>query len=179
MEIEHLAARIPDDDQHLDVRDGLGRPVLERGGEGVERGALGEDPELLDDVVEVDQILQAAPLAQLEGGRLRRREGDRGGREVAQEVHREREVQVLTLRGGRRRDADDAARGIEDRSPAASRADGGRDLQEPGGPQRPEPTHDSGRNGALEALRAAQDDNVLSDDDLVRVGQRHGGRRVK
>src|SRR5262245_42276179 len=98
MEVEHLAAMIPDDDEDLDVRDGLRRPVLERRGERSQRGALGEEPELLDDVVEVDEVLEARTLAKLERGRLYCREGDRRRRELAQEVHREREVQVLAFR---------------------------------------------------------------------------------
>src|SRR2546422_6361598 len=52
MEVQHFTTRVLDYDQDADVRNRLGRPVLERGGEGGQGAAFGEDPELFDDVVE-------------------------------------------------------------------------------------------------------------------------------
>src|SRR6266540_3716271 len=130
MEVQHFTTRVLDHDQNADVRNRLGRPVLERSREGGQGAAFGEDSELFDDVVEVDQVLESVALTQIEGGRHRRIEGDRGGREVAQQIHREREVQVLPFGGRRRRDPDHAAHGVEDGPAAAPGADRCRDLQE-------------------------------------------------
>src|SRR5437867_490549 len=79
--------------------------------------------ELLDDVVEEDQVLEPVAVTEVERRRLGRGEGDRGRRHVAQKVHGQGEVEVLTLGRRRRRNGDHAALGVEDRSAAAPRAD--------------------------------------------------------
>ena len=177
VEVEHLAARTPHHHQDADVGDRVAGPVLERGRQRVQRAALGEEAELLDDVVEVDQVLEPVTVAEVERLRLGRREGDRGGRHVAQQIHGQREVEVLPLGRRGRRDGDHAPLRVEDRSAAASRADRRRDLEIADTGDRAQPPDDAGRYSALEPLRASEDDDVLTGGGRVRVGEQHRRRR--